>query len=288
MQPGFGLKDQRVAVIGLGLMGGSLALALRGGCKEVIGLDRNPETVRAALEKGIVQRASTQPEVILPEADMIILAAPVQTILALIPQLPTWVPQGALVLDLGSTKTQVCQALAALPKPFSAVGGHPMCGKEKSSLEYAEAALFRGAPFVLVQLENSDQPALSLAEELVRCIGARPLWLDAETHDEWVAYTSHFPYLLANLMASLTPLEASPLASTGWRSTTRLAGSSVQMMSDILTTNQKNILQVLDLFAAQLAQVKTLLENSPQDLPRFLEHGKTQAHQVLSNGETHP
>ncbi len=286
MEPGFGLKQLRVAVVGLGLMGGSLVMALKGCCKEVLGVDRDPETVRIALEKGLVNRADTRPEVILPEADLIILAVPVLTILSLIPRLPEWVPQGAVVMDLGSTKSRVCQALSALPESFSAVGGHPMCGKELSSLNHAESALFNDAPFVLVSLENTDEPTRTLAEELVHCLGANVMWLDAETHDQWVAFTSHFPYLLANILATLTPLEAAPLAATGWKSTTRLARSSVPMMVDIFRSNQTNILNVLDLFTDQLAQVKEMLVNNPADLPYYLETGKLQAQQVLSYGET--
>ena len=129
------------------------------------------------------------------KSDIIVLAAPVRTILALIPQLPDWHTGSPLVIDLGSTKTDICAALAQLPDRFRAVGGHPMCGKEFSSLAYADKHLYQLATFALCRLPASDQAACMLAEALVRAVGANPIWMQAENHDQAVAATSHMPFL---------------------------------------------------------------------------------------------
>lgn len=288
MESGFDLSKQKIAIIGLGLMGGSLALALRGACKKLLAVDQNPETIRLAMEHEIVDFISDSPEAVLPQADVIILATPVFTILKLIERLPEWKPEGAVVIDLGSTKQAVCQALAGLPKQFSAVGGHPMCGKTEFTLKNAEVDLFRGSPFVLVNLPNSTPQSIHLAESITAAVGALPLWLDAETHDQWTAVTSHFPFLLANLMAAITPQEAAPLAATGWQSTTRLAGSSLQMMADILKSNRLQVLAVLDQYSKQLNQVRDLLENQDFDnLNELLSAGRVQ-HQHIITKEKKP
>lgn len=283
MQAGFDLSKQTIAIIGLGLMGGSLALALRGACAALLAVDQNPETIRLARKNQIVDQISNSPQDILPQADVIILATPVLTILNIIESLPEWKPEGALVIDLGSTKQAVCQALAALPSQFSAVGGHPMCGKTAFTLKNAEAKLFSGSLFALVQLDNSSESSVRLAEEITRTIGARPLWLDAETHDQWTAVTSHFPFLLATLMAAITPLEAAPLAATGWQSTTRLADSSLKMMADVLKTNRAQVLAVLDQFSSQLELVRELLEKQDfERLTQVLTSGKIQYQDILA------
>jgi prephenate dehydrogenase len=284
--PDFMLEQQTVAIVGLGLMGGSLAMALKGYVRRVLGVDRDPQTVQLALQKGIVDQADTDLGKILPIADLIILATPVGTILDLITLLPNWKPDGALVIDLGSTKTQICKALQTLPIQFTAVGGHPMCGKETSALEYADASMFDQAPFVLVELKNSDEKSMHLVESLVKRIGAIPFPLDAKTHDHWVAYTSHFPYLLSNLLARITPTETKPLVAGGWRSTTRLAASSVPMMKDILVTNREMVLQVLDEFMMQLREVRSIIEKTPNSLNDYLSAGQSSYLEMMTNNET--
>lgn len=280
------LRQQKIAILGLGLIGGSLALALHGKCAQLLGVDLDPQTVSKALSQGVVDQASVDPQAILPQADGIILAVPVKAIIQIIPLLPEWIPKGALVMDLGSTKAQVCKSLESLPQQFSSIGGHPMCGKEVSTLENAEASLFQNNPFVLVQCTNTSPASQALAEEVVQAIGANPVWLDATTHDQWVAYTSHFPYLIANALAFSTLLDAAPLASSGWRSTTRLAGSSLQMMHDILSTNTDNVLTAIDLFSEHLARIRFLLAtHNLNELEPLLHAGQGKYLNIRYHGE---
>ncbi len=261
--PGF-FATARVAIVGLGLMGGSLALALRGRCAALLGVDPDPRVTALALEQGMVDQAAQDPQALLPQADLVILAAPVRAILDLLAQLPLLHPGAPVVLDVGSTKRQVVAAMQALPERFDPLGGHPMCGKEHASIRYAEAGLYHQAPFALVRLERTTPHACALAEHLVAAVGARSLWLDAETHDRWVAATSHLPYLVANALAAATPLEARPLAGPGLRSTTRLAGSSLSMMGDILSTNQDQVLAALGCFRQALDEIEQALNSSAQ------------------------
>ena len=261
------LSEATVAIVGLGLMGGSLALALQGRCARVVGVARKQETRESAAERGIVDHAHADIEQAMSEADVVVLATPVRQILRDIPLAAKAMRRGALLLDMGSTKAQIVAAMNGLPTKIAAVGGHPMCGKETGGLENADASLFRGATFVLAPCERTGDAAMQLVLELVEAIGAHPLIMDAKQHDRAVAMISHLPYLLA---ASLVHAEAQAeatepllpaLAAGGFRDTTRLAASSVEMMQNILLTNRRNIEQALDLFEKQIRYVRSAMDD---------------------------
>jgi prephenate dehydrogenase len=281
-EPGFTtgrLAGCQVAIWGLGLMGGSLALALRGKVAGLVGVDNDPAAVRLALQLGVVDKAilfSAQPA---PQVEslaaalrgihLVILAAPVQAILHLLSKLPELISGKAVIMDIGSTKECIVKAMENLPERFDPVGGHPMCGKEQTSLQAAEADLFHSAPFALVRMERTSAKAQSLAEELVRAVGANALWMEAEVHDRWVAATSHVPFLLAEALVQSAPLEAAPLVGPGFRGTSRLAGSSPRMMVDILSTNRENIRTALGKVRAALDEYDRLLAR--EDYPALAE-----------------
>jgi prephenate dehydrogenase len=268
------LASSRIAIAGLGLMGGSLALALHGRCQALLGIDNDPAALALARAAAVFEAVSADPAQILPGADVVVLAAPVRAILQLLRVLPELHEGPAVVLDLGSTKVQVCAAMAALPGRFDPLGGHPMCGKETRSLANAEAGLFQGATFVLAPLERTSALALGLAEALVRAVGARPLRLDPATHDRWAAATSHLPYLLSAALAAATPSDSRPLIGPGYRSMTRLAHTSPEMMGDVLATNQANVLEALRRLQDRLAQVEALLAQGQwEDLKALLGSG---------------
>lgn len=262
------LSEARVAVVGLGLMGGSAALALRGRVAAVVGADADPDVVRRAQALGLVPRATTDLAEALEACDLALLAVPVGAILDLLPRLGRDLPAPRLVLDFGSTKGAVVQAMADLPPEVEPIGGHPLCGKETSGPEAAEASLFRGATFVLTPLERTGAAALALAEDLVRALGARPLYLDAERHDRLVAWTSHLPYLLAATLVACVARTAErepavwDLAASGFRDTSRLAASDLTMMLDILRTNRQAVAAAARAAAADLHHLADLLEAS--------------------------
>lgn len=278
------LAGRRVAVLGLGLIGGSLALALRGHCRELLASDPDPATVALARQRGVVDRISADPKEVLAGTDLVVLAAPVGAILELIAELPNLHPGPAVVLDVGSTKVKICQAMESLPERFDPIGGHPMCGKETPSLVNADANIFQEATFSFAPLSRTTGEARSVAEELARLLGCNPLWLDPAAHDEWVAATSHLPYLIANALSLATPREAAALVGPGFRSTSRLAASYTPMMLDVLATNRGPILRAVRRFRMQLDLLEEQLDQEDmQLLNQALLHSAAQ-HQVLLSG----
>jgi prephenate dehydrogenase len=264
------LKSSCVAIVGLGLMGGSMAMALKGKCGRLLGIDGDLQVVALAQQLGLVDQARSEATGILGEAEVIILATPVRTILQMLRELPGLHPGRARVLDLGSTKEQIVEAMAELPERFDPIGGHPMCGKELSSLANAEATLFQGATFALVPLPRTSPGTRQLAEEIVGVVGAKPVWIDAESHDAWAAATSHLPYLLANALAAATPPETRPLVGPGWRSSARLAATPDHMMIDILATNRANVLRAMERFEERLGKLKEYLQNGNDEPLKIL------------------
>jgi prephenate dehydrogenase len=280
-EPGF-LGRTRIAILGLGLMGGSLALALRGKVGQLIGVDPDPATLDLAREWRLADQLSPTPKNLLEQADVVVLAAPVRVILQLLEDLPTLHPGAPVVFDVGSTKREILSKMERLPARFDPLGGHPMCGKEHSSLKEAEAGLYRGAPFALVPLARTSPRARAFGQALTTAVGACPLWLDAThggpgdlEHDRWVAATSHLPYLVSNALASCTPPEAAAMAGPGFRSSTRLAAQPPALMMDILATNRANVLGTLRRLHTRLDLFEQLLENGDDaELERLLAEGQ--------------
>ena len=257
-------------VVGLGLIGGSAALALgtSGRFERVLGADVSEEAVRAAGAVGAVDRASTDPAPLLPEADVVLLALPVDRI-------PTWLGRwgdalepATVVLDVGSTKRAVVEAMADLPGSVEAVGGHPLAGREQSGIEHADAELFRGAPWALVETPRTGTRARELAEEVARVVGARPVWLDAAEHDRQVAATSHLPFLVSKALAAEAPGDGRPddgagdrsLRGPGFRDMTRLSATDARMMAGVLATNWPQVREAIASFEARLTELVRRLE----------------------------
>jgi prephenate dehydrogenase len=271
-----------VAILGLGLMGGSLAKALAGKCRLILGVDPDEHAGKLAMHEGIIAGFSTQPADILSQADLIVLAAPVRKIIETIAQIPDLHPGKAVILDLGSTKQEICHALERLPARFDPLGGHPMCGKTESGMSYADESLFLGAAFALTPLPRTTERARRLGEELVQAVGARALWLDANLHDRWVASSSHIPYLVAIALALATPPDAGPLIGPGFRSTTRVAASSVVMMQDILVTNQAYVLEAVERVRNSLQVLEdALAAGNDERLNGLLTLGKERHQRLL-------
>jgi prephenate dehydrogenase len=248
-EDGFSLKDSTITIFGLGLMGGSLALALKDHCLAIYGIDSNPSTLDFALANHIVDRAEADPSILLPVSDLIILATPVSTIMDILQALADLMPNPCIVFDLGSTKCLILEAMSQLPDRFEAIGGHPICGKEKLSLENAEASLFRSAPFVITPLKRTTARAYQAAEQVIDAVGSRAIQMDAAEHDRILASTSHLPYLLSSALVSAlrstSTDKISQLMGPGFRSTARLAGTPSSMMLGVLETNRENVLEAL-------------------------------------------
>jgi prephenate dehydrogenase len=275
------LLDLHVAIVGLGLMGGSLALALRGRVARLYGIDSDQETRTLALERDVVDEVDSSGDTILPKAELIILATPICAILEMIEQLPALHPGSPVVVDIGSTKGEVVEALGKLPERFDPLGGHPMCGKERLSLANADPAIFQGAAFAFTPLQRTSPRARVIAEQLATEVGSRPLWLDPITHDRWTAATSHLPYLIASALSLATPTEAAPLVGPGFRSTTRVAAQKPAMFLDIVKTNRVNLINGISQFRNELDAIQSCLEGGDFDeLEVILSHSSAQQREL--------
>ncbi len=262
------LSNATVTIVGLGLMGGSLGLALRQNraCAQVVGLVRRPAASTEALALGIVDRATLDPAEALGAADIVIFSTPIRTILRQLRDYAPLFKPGAVITDMGSTKVQITQAMADLPAGLQPIGSHPMCGKEIAGMAAAEATLYHGAPWILTPLERTAPATIDLVRQLALAVGAKPLQLEAARHDQAVAAISHLPYTLAAslVLAAQTAAAADPVVwqvkAGGFRDTSRVAATDVTMMLDILLTNRQPVGQLialarqqLDAFAAAIA-----------------------------------
>ncbi len=262
---------KRISIVGLGLIGGSWALALKklGYPARRVGYDR-PEVLDRAIQSGAVHEGAKDIDEAVREADLVILATPVGKILDLLAQLKSSVPSQALVTDVGSTKRLITQRAKELlgDEPLF-LGGHPLAGKEHSGFEYADATLFENACYAIVPSSAAitEDERVKAFIGLVESLGARPYVTDAASHDLAVAYLSHMPQLLSSGLASMVaekvadrrlPLE---LAGSGFRDLTRLADSPYSLWRDICLTNIENIQSALEAMIQELDKIETHLSS---------------------------
>ncbi|MEX2246246.1 MAG: prephenate dehydrogenase/arogenate dehydrogenase family protein [Dehalococcoidia bacterium] len=260
-------KMVRIAIIGLGLIGGSLGMAVRRALKDVqvAGFSRTVTTARKAKSAGAIDIDAPTAADAVRDARLVVLAAPVMTFPAILEEIAPALMPGAVVTDVGSTKAQVARwAQQILPDTVAFVGGHPMAGKEQSGIDAADPELFRGKPWAIAPGSHAPEAAVRTVISLAQLVGAEPLFVDAEEHDSYVAAISHLPLLVATALFSTANgsaawPELAQLASSGFRDTTRLASGSPQMAHDIMASNRDNALHWLDRFTADLARLRALI-----------------------------
>jgi monofunctional chorismate mutase len=264
----------RALVVGLGLIGASVAAAARrtGLFSAVVGHDRDRDRAALAAQMGLVDGAAAELRAELARADLVVLAVPVSEISALLDRFADRFKEGAVVTDVGSAKREIVAAMARLPDGVRAVGGHPMAGDTASGPWAARPDLFRGAPWALVETPRSDGAALEAVRRFVRCVGARPVLMDAETHDRAVALTSHLPAVMA---AALTDVAARRraasedgqwLAGPGFVGTTRLAAGDPEMTGQMLGANADNLIEAIDELIDALAAYRVALADGGRAL----------------------
>ncbi len=256
----------RIAVLGTGLIGGSFALAARARLPGVpiVGWDK-PEVLKRAVVRGVIDEGRPELSAAVAGADVIYVALPVGLTIALLPEIARHAAPAALVTDAGSTKRAVC---AAAGNSFSSgarfLGGHPMAGKEDSGVDAADGVLFRGAQYVLIGSASDPAADLRVARfvDLLGAMGARPVWMDAETHDRAAAVVSHLPQLVAVALAGVvheaTDQTGLPLtlAGRGLRDALRLAGSPYAVWRDIVLTNSDHLDAGLDRLAQAIDDLR--------------------------------
>ncbi|WP_315807730.1 bifunctional prephenate dehydrogenase/3-phosphoshikimate 1-carboxyvinyltransferase [Pseudomonas sp. C9-3] len=264
------VQRKRLVVVGLGLIGGSFAKGIRekGLFEEVVGVDRDPQTRRLAVELGVVDRCEENLAAGCREADVIQLAVPILAMEKVLGELATLDIGNAILTDVGSAKGNVVRAAKAVfgGMPARFVPGHPIAGSEQSGVEAANAKLFRRHKVILTPLDNADADAIQCVESLWRELGADVEQMAVEHHDEVLAATSHLPHLLAfTLVDSLAKrsenLEIFRYAAGGFRDFTRIAGSDPVMWHDIFLANREAVLRILDVFRDDLDDLREAVDH---------------------------
>lgn len=255
---------ERVAVVGLGLIGGSIALAARRAWPTglVIGVD-DKEVLERAMVQHAIDVAAADLEVV-SGANLVILAAPVQDNMRLLEELDQVIEEPAIITDVGSTKRDIVSCANGLPDRFTFIGGHPLGGAPQSGIAYARPDLFIGRPWLFTPTSDSPDTAVDLLQQFVSAIGATPHVMTADEHDNLLAYLSHLPQLTAsalmNVVGNNAGAEGLALTGRGLADTTRLASSPPTIWRDICATNADEIRGALDSLIKELSSLRDGLE----------------------------
>ncbi len=271
---------QKVAILGIGLIGGSLGLALkeRGLARHVVGVARREETLQMALESGVCDEATTNAIEAASGADLVFLASPVGAMPELCAQIAGVVAPGCLITDGGSTKARVVEACEPLFAGAHFVGGHPLAGSAQSGPASARADLFQNAVWIVTPTPRTQPKALEKLRELVVQLGARVVEMAPDEHDQLLAVSSHLPHLTASALVQsfLKSKDSAPhiaeLVAGGWRDSTRVAAGSAEMWRDICLDNAPSVEHALDEFAREIQTLRDLVaKRDGEGLERWLE-----------------
>lgn len=278
-----------IAIIGMGMIGVSLGMALRSvepqdsylGEITVVGYDANAVHTREARGRLAIDREARSVEDAVRGAHIVVVATPVQAIRDVFAQLAAHLPSGVIVTDVSSTKAQVVAwAAELLPPGVDFVGGHPMAGKEQSGPKSADPQLFKEAIYCLTAAANIRQESIDAIHALVKTIGAKPYYIDPVEHDAYVAGISHLPFLLSAALVEVTSrspawTEMAPLAASGFRDLSRLASGDPVMHRDICLTNRQGLIRWIDETITLLQHIRTDLEQGDRErIDEFFRHAK--------------
>lgn len=265
---------KRLTIIGVGLIGGSLARALKQvhAVQEVVGCSRDEQHLQSALALGVIDRYETDLALAVTGSDMVVLAVPVGAMEAVYRQIATHLSDDAVVTDVGSTKGSVVDAVQKAVGEFPArfVPGHPIAGTEKSGVEASFAELYQQRRVILTPLAHTDADALSKVRDMWQAAGAVVEEVGVRHHDEVLAATSHLPHLLAfalvdTLATMHDKVEIFRFAAGGFRDFTRIASSDPQMWHDICVNNRTEILAMLDLFVSDLGRLRQAIADNDSE-----------------------
>jgi prephenate dehydrogenase len=273
---------KKIAVLGLGLIGGSLGLALHqaGIAKHISGYDSNPDATYHAWEIGAISEICHTAEKAVKEADMVILATPILAIPQMFERIAPELNRGVLITDTASTKVQILHwAKTLLPTDVMFVGGHPMAGRELSGIKAAEVGLFEGCAYCLIPPGHESSEGVVQLSEIVIRLGAHPMVLDADRHDRLVAGISHLPFVLSSALVQCLSKEddwkeLTTLAAGGFRDMSRLAAGSPTMYRDICVTNKEELLKCLDALASELVKIRSLIARNDEALESYFAQAK--------------
>jgi prephenate dehydrogenase len=261
----------RVAIIGLGLIGGSIGLALkRAGLEslEIAGHDNEWGVAAKAKKCGAIDVEERHPTLAVEGAAIVVIATPISKVPAVFEDIAPALGENAVVTDTASTKRDIVRiAQKALPEGVHFVGGHPIAGKETSGIDAADAALFDGRPWAVTPSVHASERAIQTVENLIQLLGAQPVLIDADEHDAYMAAVSHLPLVAATALFSLVResqgwAELGSLAGPGFRDTTRLASTDPGLSHDIALTNRENLLHWLDRYIEELRRYRGLIADA--------------------------
>ena len=277
---------RKIVIAGVGLIGGSLGLALckRNLASEVVGVEPNEDNLELAIQVGAVHRGAPLAEA-LSGAELLILATPIGVALGVLEMALPYLSPGSIVTDVGSVKGRLVErAEAMLPEGIHFVGGHPMAGLEVAGVAGAREDLFEGASYLLTPTGRTDRAALTRLKQLIEGLGAKPMELEYHEHDQAVAVISHLPHLVAAALVNTVSADAKKqlllnLAAGGFRDTTRIAASNPTMWRDILLTNRSQVLEAIEKFRLQLNQIEQGIHQFDSEL---LVGSLTQAQKLRS------
>ncbi len=259
------LKFKKAVIIGPGLIGGSIGIFL---CKSkmastVIGVARDKETLRKALKKKAINKAQTDLKKAALDADLIMICTPVKAFENIIRQIIPVLKPGCIIFDVGSTKNEiVVQSQKLLPKDVYFIGTHPMAGSENTGVDFAHIDLFKESICFIAKTQNTKKSAYAIVSDLWKKMGAKCVGIDPRVHDNIVASLSHLPHLISVALVNSVPDKYFKFAASGFKDTTRIAASSVEVWHDIIFSNKKAILSRIENFEMVLKKMKQAIISS--------------------------
>jgi prephenate dehydrogenase len=270
-----------VTIIGVGLIGGSIGMALRarGLATEIVGVGRRETSLKTAQAVGAVDRTTTDLITGVRQADLVIVCAPVHSIAQLVSKVAESCPTDCLITDAASTKAniiaQIEQGLVPASNGPYFVGSHPLAGDHRTGPQHARGDLFEGRVAVVTPTATTPAEVIEKASQFWRHLGASVMEMSPAEHDRVVAVTSHLPHLVAFALAGSTPESAGPLAARGWYDTTRIAAADPELWEQIFASNDQALLNALDNFEAMVSSLKrAILDNDKVTLVNLLQEAK--------------
>ena len=266
-----------VAIIGVGLLGGSIGLALRerGLAGNVVGVGRSMSSLQRALDRAAITQATTDHAEGVAGADLVVVATPVETIADQVKRVAQACPRGALITDVGSTKGAIVSELEGDATCDGYVGSHPLAGDHRSGPEYARSDLLIDRVVVVTPSSATDPDVATRVGEFWSQLGARVVTMRPDEHDAVLAVTSHLPHLVAAALAQVTDESLRPFVASGWRDTTRIAAADARLWRQIFAQNRVATLSALDRFQVAVAQLREALDAGDDDrVEKYLQEAR--------------
>lgn len=276
---------RKVTIVGVGLIGGSLGLAIKKNqiAREVVGLSQRHTTLATALKMGAIDQGYHDIKKSVTNADLVVMCTPVSIIIGMMSMIAPYLKRGCIITDVGSTKLPIVNAAQEhLPQPAFFLGSHPLAGSEKQGVQNAVAELFEKALCIITPVKTTNRTAYEMVKRFWTRVGANVKVMAPEQHDKALAYVSHLPHLVAYGLIKTVPDEFLELAAQGLKDSTRIAASSPQMWHDIAFANAKNIIPILDDMVRNLSVIrKSVVTNDSKTLLNLFKIAKTKRDTIL-------